>query len=101
MKRCRVVSGFTCYNGIIPKMEVMPTAKKKDAAAALRQRSLEAALLAVERLSGLLSDPDCSNGDALKAAAMIFEKIIPLSVGGGGGAGDYEILVKEDASCPG
>lgn len=62
----------------------------------LRQRSLQAALLAVERLSNLLSDPDSSNADALKAASLIFEKIIPLQAGSGGGAGDYEICVKED-----
>ena len=73
----------------------MHTRGKKDGAAVLRERSLQAALLAVERLSSLLSDPESSNGDALKAATLIFEKIYPLQSGGGAN-GDYEICVKED-----
>lgn len=69
--------------------------RKKDDARLLQERSLQAALMAVERLTGLLSDPEASNADVLKAATLIFEKI---HVGGGPGAaaGDFEICVKED-----
>lgn len=68
--------------------------KKKDGEI-LQEKSLQAALLAVERLINLLSDPDSSNADALKAATLIFEKIHPLS-SGDAAAGDFEICVKED-----
>lgn len=95
------MSGFPCYNSIIPKMEVMLTVRKKDQAMLLKERSIQAALLAVERLSSLLSDPDSSNADALKAATLIFDKIIPIQTGDGGGAGDYEITIKEEGSCQG
>lgn len=61
----------------------------------MQEKSLQAALLAVERLIALLSDPDSSNADALKAATLIFEKIHPLP-SGSAAAGDFEICVKED-----
>ena len=75
--------------------EVKGAGRKRNDAAALREKSLQAALLAVERLSALLSDPEASNADALKAATLIFERVYPAQAGGGA-TGDYDICVKEE-----
>lgn len=51
--------------------------------------------MAVERLSSLVSDPDTSNADALKAATLILERVHPVQAGGGT-LGDFDICVKEE-----
>lgn len=75
--------------------EVRGAGRKRNDAQALREKSLQAALLAVERLSSLLSDPDATNADALKAATLIFERVYPAQAGGGP-TGDFDICVKEE-----
>ena len=61
------------------------------------EKTQEAALLSLQRLIGLLQDPDTSNADVLKASALIFERIYPLQSGSAAPqGGDYEICVKED-----
>ena len=69
-------------------------AVRKNAAQSLRDKTLQAALVAVDRLRALLRDPQSSQGDVLKAAAMIFDRVSLQQ--GGGGSGDFEIVVKED-----
>ena len=63
----------------------------------MAEKTQEAALLSLQRLIGLLQDPDTPNADVLKASALIFERIHPLQSGGAAPqGGDYEICVKED-----
>ncbi len=68
--------------------------KRKDPAALLRDKLLDAAIAAADRLKMLLDDENASNGDVVKAAALA------LDMAGKGAeasaAGDYEILVKEE-----
>ena len=68
-------------------------AAQKNAAQALRDKTLQAALTAVERLRTLLRDPESSHGDVLKAAAMIFDRV---SFQQQGETGDFEIVVREE-----
>ena len=63
----------------------------------MAEKTQEAALLSLQRLIGLLQDPDTPNADVLKASALIFERIYPFQSGAAApGGGDYEICVKED-----
>ena len=68
--------------------------KKKDPAALLREKLLDAAISAADRLKALLEDENASNGDVVKAAALA------LDMAGKGAetaaTGDYEILVREE-----
>lgn len=68
---------------------------KQNDARTLREKGIRAALLAVERLSSLVSDPDASNADALKAATLILERVYPVQAGGTP-LGDFDICVKEE-----
>lgn len=61
----------------------------------LHQRVLEAAVTALERLMDVLSSPDSSNADVLKAATLILDKM-QKSGDAGAPSGDWEITVKED-----
>lgn len=77
------------------RREVNRAARKKSGPQALGEKSLQAALLAVDRLTEMLKDPATSNADVLKAATLIFDRVYPAQASGGA-SGDYEICVKED-----
>ena len=82
------------YHEIVPK-EVIRAATGSDPEKKMRQISRKAALKAVERLMGLLDDPDTSHGDIIKTATLIFDRI--YSGGAQGGvSGDFDIVVKEE-----
>ena len=49
----------------------------------------------MDRLQRLLRDENTSNGDAIKAAALILDRV-PQEKGGDAPAGDFEIVLKED-----
>lgn len=68
--------------------------KKRDLAELLREKLLDAAISAADRLKSLLEDENASNGDVVKAAALALE----MSGKSAGAAvmGDYEIRIKED-----
>lgn len=78
-----------------PSREVKGAGKKKDRAQILREKALEAAVTAVERLESLLSDPETSNADAIKAATLVFERIYPAQAGEAI-TGDFEICMREE-----
>ena len=69
--------------------------KKKSTAQLLTEKTQQAALLAAERLISLLEDPDTGNGDVIKAATLILEKLYPIQSESLSG-GDYHICIKED-----
>ena len=60
------------------------------------QQILQAAILAVERLQQMLQDENATNGDVIKAASLIFDRL-QEDEGEGKSTGDYEIIMKEDA----
>lgn len=62
----------------------------------MRETAGSAAQRAVERLLKLLDDPEASHGDVLKAAALIFERVLPAVAGGDSAGSDFEICVKEE-----
>lgn len=70
-------------------------ARKKNEAQLLREKTASVALRALERLDALLNDPDTSNAEVIKAAALVFDRI-DSSHAEGGTPGDYEICIKED-----
>ena len=78
-----------------PEREVRQAGRKKDDAAALRKKSMSVALRALERLDDMLLNPDTSNAEALKAAALIFERLDAMPPEQSGN-GDYEICIKEE-----
>lgn len=88
-------AAFFLLSSDCPGREVIGTSEQAAWAGLLKEKSYRAALAAVERLTDLLSDPASANGDALKAATLIFEKVCPLPATNGGG-GDFEICVRED-----
>ena len=59
----------------------------------VRRAAGQAALLAVERVSGLLKNPEATGGEVLKAAQLIFERIYRPE---GAQMGDFDILIKEE-----
>lgn len=67
---------------------------RKQARERLREKTLQAAIRAVERLQRMLRDENTSNADAIKAAALVLERV-PSEETEGSGAGDYEIVLKE------
>ena len=77
-----------------PEGEVMHSAMRKQARERLREKTLQAAIRAVERLQRMLRDENTSNADAIKAAALVLERV-PSEGTEGSGAGDYEIVLKE------
>lgn len=72
----------------------MKQTKKKSTAQLLAEKTQQAALLAAERLISLLEDPDTGNGDVIKAATLILEKLYPIQSDSLAG-GDYDICIKE------
>ena len=68
--------------------------RKKNAAQTLRDKLLDTALSAVDRLKGLLEDGDAGNGDIVKAAALVLDWAGREEAAGI--TGDYEIKVKEE-----
>ena len=50
-------------------------AKGKPSRIKLDQQILQAAILAVERLQQMLQDENASNGDVIKAASLIFDRL--------------------------
>lgn len=76
--------------------EVRYTATVSDPGKRLRETSRQAAQRAVERLKKLLSDPETSNSDVLKAATLIFERVYTAPAEEKTGGSDYEICVKEE-----
>ena len=73
----------------------MHATNKQNARERLRAKTLQAAIRAVDRLQRLLRDENTSNGDAIKAAALILDRV-PQEKGGDAPAGDFEIVLKED-----
>lgn len=61
----------------------------------LRAKTLQAAIRAVDRLQRLLRDENTSNADAIKAAALILDRV-PQEKGSDAPAGDFEIVLKEE-----
>ena len=61
----------------------------------LREKSMAVALRALERLDEMLLNPDTSNAEALKAAALIFDQLDAIAPEQSGN-GDYEICIKEE-----
>lgn len=55
----------------------------------------EAAVRALERVIGLLGDPDTPNADVLKASQLIFERVYTGAAQQPPG-GDFDIIVKEE-----
>ena len=74
----------------------MRKATRKKQAPTVGEKTQEAALLSLQRLIGLLQDPDTPNADVLKASALIFERIYPLQGGAPASQGDFDIVVKEE-----
>ncbi len=72
------------------------SANASDPGKRLRETSRQAAQKAVERLKRLLSDPETSNADVLKAATLIFERVYTAQAEDKAGGSDYEICVKEE-----
>ena len=70
-------------------------AKGKPSRIKLDQQILQAAILAVERLQHMLQDENASNGDVIKAASLIFDRL-QENDGEGKPTGDFEIIMKED-----
>ena len=70
-------------------------ARSKITAELFQQRVLEAAMTALERLKDVLSNPESSNADVLKAATLVLDKMQQTRETGGP-SGDWEITVKED-----
>lgn len=70
-------------------------ARRKITAERFHQRVLEAAMTALERLMDVLSDPEASNADVLKAATLVLDRM-QKSGDAGAPSGDWEITVKED-----
>ena len=77
----------------VGQKEVIQT-KKKTTTQLLAEKTQQAALLAAERLIALLEDPDTGNGDVIKAATLILEKLYPIQSESLSG-GDYDICIKE------
>ena len=77
----------------VGQKEVIQT-KKKTTTQLLAEKTQQAALLAAERLISLLEDPDTGNGDVIKAATLILEKLYPIQSDSLAG-GDYDICIKE------
>ncbi|MBR4359133.1 MAG: hypothetical protein IKP32_00740 [Clostridia bacterium] len=69
--------------------------KRPTPAQVVREKTQEAAIQALQRLSDLLLNPDTGNGDVLKAAALILERVYPLQAEAPAG-GDFDICVKEE-----
>lgn len=67
--------------------------RKKDDRALLREKVTAAALAAADRLRALFEDEGASNGDVVKAAALVFDRV---DMGEGCAGGDYDITVKEE-----
>ena len=76
--------------------EVRASANASDPGRRLREASRQAAQKAVERLKKLLSDPETSNADVLKAATLIFDRVYTAQAEDKTAGSDYEICVKEE-----
>lgn len=86
---------FACYHVLGRKGEVKRIANRKPSRSKLDQQILQAAILAVERLQQMLQDENASNGDVIKAASLIFDRL-QQETGEGKPTGDFEIIMKED-----
>lgn len=60
----------------------------------LNKKLMQAAIRAVERLQRMVRDETVSNGDVIKAASLILDRL-PKENGNNPLQGDYEIIVKE------
>ncbi len=65
-------------------------AKDKDGGEALGKQAEDAARAALSRLTAMLSDPETPGGEALKAAAIVLERVWKTQATQEA-AGDYEI----------
>lgn len=74
--------------------EVMHSAIQKQARERLRDKTLQAAIRAVERLQRILRDENTSSADAIRAAALVLDRV-PQEKGEAQPAGDFEIVLKE------
>lgn len=71
-------------------------AARKKTGPAVRDLIQEAAVQALQRLIGLLLDEETSPETAVKAAALILEKVYPQQADAAAPGGDFDILVKEE-----
>ena len=71
-------------------------AAQKKPAPAVRDLVREAAVQALRRLTALILDEETSPETALKAAALILEKVYPQQSDAAAPGGDFDILVKEE-----
>ena len=92
VRRCQALPDIMVSS---PEREVRQAGRKKDGAAVLREKSMAVALRALERLDEMLLNPDTSNAEALKAAALIFDQLDAIAPEQSGN-GDYEICIKEE-----
>lgn len=76
--------------------EVIPAGKATHPQPSVREKTQEAAILALERIIQLLRDPDASHADVLKTAQLIFDRIYPAQTDGLENGGDFDICVKEE-----
>ena len=88
------VRGLSCYAVFGRTREVTHSPEKTNARDRLRAKTLQAAIRAVDRLQRMLKDETTSNADAIKAAALILDRL-PQDKGSDAPAGDFEIVLKE------
>ena len=69
-------------------------AKRKDPSREIRAQTEQAALLGIERLMQILTDPDTPNGDVFKGLSLLFERIYQRDSTDTGALGDFEIRLK-------
>ncbi len=69
-------------------------ANRKTPREKLDLKVMQAAIMAVERLQSMIQDENASNGDVIKAASLIFDRLGKEN-GEGNVTGDYEIVLKE------
>ncbi len=77
----------------------MQSAIKQASRERLREKTLQAAIRAVERLQKMLRDDAASNGDVIKAAALVLGRV-PQEKGEQSPTGDFEIILQEENHAP-
>ena len=69
-------------------------AKRKNPGREIRAQTEQAALLGVERLMQILTDPDTPNSDVFKGLSLLFERIYQRDSADNNMLGDFEIRLK-------
>ena len=68
--------------------------KVKDSGREIRARTERVALLGLQRLEEVLTDPETSNGDVFKGLSLLFERIYQRDAAADHMLGDFEIRLK-------